>query len=88
MEYIFVFTGNKAMFPSGVFLSFNKAKEWIEQNKLSGVLNKMPVNIGLYDWAIENDFFTPKKDYHKESRFIESFTCASMEHWHFEKGKE
>ena len=88
MKEIWVFNGTMARFPSALFLSLESAKCWVEKNKLTGVLTKYPVDIGVYDWAIKNDLFIPKEDKHKSSYFIGGFTCASMEHYHFEDGKE
>lgn len=84
---IYVFIGAGSNFPAGVFTTLENAKEWIEKYSLSGILNKYPTDIGIYDWAIKEDFFTIKNDYQKESEFIQRFTCASIEHFHFEDGK-
>jgi hypothetical protein len=83
---IYVFIGEDANFPSGVFTTFKNAEDWIKKYSLSGILNKYPLDIGIYDWAIEKDFFTIKNEYQKESKFIQRFTSASMEHFHFENG--
>lgn len=79
--------GEAAQFPSGAFSDFNRAKEWIEKHSLSGVLTRMPVDIGIYDWAILMDYFAPKREYQKEAKFIQKFSSASLDHWHFESGK-
>lgn len=85
---IWVFNGTMARFPSGLFSSLAEAKAWIKKNKLSGILTKYPLDLGVYDWAIQNDLFTPKKDHQKLPSFIASFTSASMEHYHFLAGEE
>ncbi|MDH4548309.1 hypothetical protein E8E68_00025 [Pseudomonas sp. BN607] len=77
-----------ARFPSGVFFSLEGAREWIRRHKLSGVLTRYPANTGVYDWAIENGLFSATEDKHKTPSFIGGFTCASMEHFHFEDGEE
>lgn len=86
MENIFVFNGSDSSLPSGLFSEFELAKKWIEKYGLTGILTAYPINIGLYDWAIENHIFDPKKDYQTKARFIQTFTCASVEHYHFENG--
>lgn len=86
LTYIWVFKGEKANFPSGVFSTKETADEWIKRNKLTGVLTKYPVNVGVYDWAIDQKLFTPKKDDHYSPLFIGKFTSASMEHYHYEDG--
>lgn len=84
--YIFVFVGNNSEMPSGIFTEYTKAESWITQNSLSGSLNKLPLDISLYDWAISEGYFEPKNDYQREAKFIQRFTSASVEHWHFESG--
>ncbi len=86
--YIFVFVGDNSRMPSGIFTEYVKAENWITQNSLSGSLNKLPLDIGLYDWAISEGYFKPKNDYQREAKFIQRFTSASVEHWHFEGGKK
>ena len=84
---IYVFTGKGANFPGGIFNDKKNATEWIEKYALSGVLSTYPIDKGLYDWAIENEYFEAKKEYQKEAKFIEKFTCASIDHFHYENGK-
>ncbi len=85
---VYVFTGEEAHIPAGIFTTLEKAVEWIKTHSLTGMLSKYPVDTGLYDWAINENFFTVKKDHQKEAKFIQRFTCASLEHFHFEKGEE
>ncbi|MGE8555433.1 MAG: DUF7710 domain-containing protein [Chryseobacterium jejuense] len=87
-EEVYLFIGNEAKFPSGVFTTIENAKQWIEKYSLSGILNKYPLDEGLYDWAIKKDFFTAKNEHQKEAKFIQRFTSASMDHWHFENGQQ
>lgn len=84
---IFVFMGESARFPAGAFMDFEIAKEWIEKYALNGVLTKMPIDIGIYDWAISMEYFEPKKEHQEEAKFIQKFSSASLDHWHFENGK-
>ncbi|MDR6561564.1 MULTISPECIES: hypothetical protein [unclassified Arcicella] len=79
--------GKQAMFPTGIFFSKEKAESLISKYSLTGVLSVYPIDIILYDWAIENNFFEAKKDYQKSPIFIEQFSCASIEHYHYEKGE-
>jgi hypothetical protein len=83
---VWVFNGENARFPSGVFASRASAEAWISLHHLTGLLTKYPVNIGVYDWAVENAFFTPKRSEHTSPKFIGGFTSASLEHVHFEAG--
>ena len=74
-------------FPSAVFQDQQLAIEWIAKHKLTGISTCYPLNIGVYDWAIENKLFKPKDEEHYTPEFIGRFTSASMEHDHFEEGK-
>ena len=85
-SFIWVFVGENSRFPSGLFVSFEVGKEWVALHKLSGVLTKYPLNEGAYDWAIANGLFLPKKPEHYSPMFIGKFTCAGMDHFHFEDG--
>ena len=50
------------------------------------MLTRYPLDVGVYDWAIENGKFTPKKDKHRTLEFIAGLTTASMDHHHYENG--
>ncbi len=83
---VWLFNGSKAQFASGVFVSRASADAWVLLHRLTGVLTEYPVDIGVYEWAVQNEFFTPKRPDQQSSRFIGSFTSASMRHVHFEDG--
>lgn len=53
---------------------------------LSGVLTEYPLDTGTLDWAVSNDFFSPKKPEHTQANFIQSFTSARQRHEHYENG--
>jgi len=84
---VWVFVGENSRFPSGIFISFEAGEKWIMEHKLTGVLTEYPLNEGVHDWAIAHGLFTPKKPEHSSPSFIGKFTCASMEHFHFELGE-
>jgi hypothetical protein len=71
---------------SGVFETKEIAESWIKKHGLSGVLTKYPLDVGVFDWAIENGLFKPKNEKHLSPDFIGSFTSASQEHYHYENG--
>jgi hypothetical protein len=81
---VWVFNGLRAKFPSAVFTDRHSAEAWIRQHGLSGTLTKYPLNSGVYDWAVQNGLFAPKKAEHSAAEFVASFTTASMEHYHYE----
>ena len=84
---IWVFNGNNSNFPSGVFSTKEIADAWIEKYQLSGVLTKYPVDEGVYDWAIAKGTFKIKRDDQTQPKFIQSFSSAYQEHYHYEDGK-
>ncbi|WP_252092518.1 hypothetical protein [Pseudomonas sp. MWU13-3659] len=86
MKTVWVFTGSESRFPSGVFVAFADAELWIKNNSLSGVLSQYPVGISVYDWAVENGHFRIKNEKEKSSAFIQKFSSAAQEHFHFENG--
>ena len=83
---VWVFHGTKGSFASGVFSSLEKAEKWISHNHLSGVLTEYPINIGVYDWALEKGYFTPKRVDQKSPEFIQKFSDARQTHFHYENG--
>jgi hypothetical protein len=72
-DSVWVFHGEGARFASGVFTSKEKAAQWIEDRRLSGVLTAYPLDEGAYDWAIRNGFFiatnesTPRRSSFRDS---------------------
>lgn len=85
---VWIFHGEGARFSTGVFGSEEKARHWILHHKMTGVLTQYPVDICVYDWAIENNFFTPTKEHESGVDFIQGFTSGSQKHFHFEDGVE
>lgn len=83
---IWVFHGINGRFASGVFTERKLAEEWIFTHKLTGVLTEYPINVGVYDWAINSGIFKKKKEEHSTSEFIGKFTTAGQEHFHYEDG--
>ena len=83
---VWVFTGPRALFPAGVFSTKELAEIWIRQHALSGTLTRYPLDDGAYDWATKGGFFTPSKPEHHSAAFIERFSAASQEHYHYESG--
>ena len=87
MAGIWVFVGSNAKFPSGIFSEKEYAQDWIKKYNLSGVLTLYPLDQGIYDWAINNNTFSVKKESEMTPEFIQRFTSAAQEHYHFENGE-
>jgi hypothetical protein len=86
-KFVWVFNGNTARFPSGVFETIEAAEHWISGHRLSGVLTRYPMNVGAYDWCVNNGHFKPSKAHQSESNFVGNFSSATFEHFHYEEGK-
>lgn len=84
MTEAWVFHGAGGHFTSGVFASQAQAEAFINRYRLTGTLTKYPVGVSAYDWAIQESLFTPKKPEHYEAGFIQRFTTASQEHYHYD----
>lgn len=84
---VWVFSGENSNSPSAVFENKDLAFSWILKHKLTGILTQYPLNEGVYDWAIDNQFFEPSKETEFSPEFIQNFTCASQDHYHFENGE-
>ena len=83
---IWIFMGNGAQQPSAVFSALESGEKWIRSKQLSGMLTKYPVNQPLYDYAIRNGWFNPKQEHQSLPQFIQRFTSASLEHYHYDSG--
>jgi hypothetical protein len=86
MNQVWIFTGPRALFPAGVFTRRERAEEWICLHKLSGTLTAYPLDVGTFDWALAAGYLTPKRDDQRSPEFIERFSSASQEHYHYENG--
>ena len=74
---VWVFNGFQSNFPSGIFVNKNQAEDWITANNLTGTLTLYPVGVGVYEWAIANKLFTPKKETQTSALFIGKFSSAA-----------
>lgn len=87
---IWVFIGENGRFPSASFTVLSDAEAWVKKYKLTGMLSAMPLNQGLFDWAVENDALNMKQEKleekTKDPQFIATCTTASLEHYHYEDG--
>lgn len=92
MAEVWVFTGERsktgtnATFPSGVFSNPQLAEAWIAKHRLSGVLTMYRLDVGAFDWAVENGTFKPVKPHHFNPEFIGRFAGGET-HFHYEDGE-
>src|SRR5436190_4561121 len=85
-DYAWVFLGEGAQHPSGVFTRLEIAEDWIQRHELSGLLTAYPINTGVWEWAVDHEYFVPKGPKHESSAFVGRFSSASMDHHHYEHG--
>jgi hypothetical protein len=86
IQTVWVFNGARSNFPSAVFSQRELGEQWIKKNLLTGTLTRYPVDVSAYDWAISKGLFTVSKDEQREATFIQKFSSASQEHYHYEDG--
>jgi hypothetical protein len=87
ITHVWVFNGEQSHLPNAVFLSLELAETGIKKKGVSGILTAYPINTSVYEWAIQNGVFRPKPSYQNLPEFIQRFTSASLEHYHYENGK-
>ena len=85
--FVWVFKGGQTGYTSGVFSTKEKAEEWITAHQLSGTLAAYPLDVGVYDWAVQNGYFKPKDEFHRTAQWIGGFTTASQQVYIYENGK-
>jgi hypothetical protein len=86
LDWVWIFVGGGAQFPSGAFRSVESAEMAIAKHRLTGVLTKYPLDTLIYDLAAANQHFTVKNDSQRTPEFIGRFSSASQEHRHYENG--
>lgn len=86
MSFIWIFNGPRSPFPSGVFTERETAERWIRDHRLSGILTAYPVDCGTYEWAVSMGYFSPKREDKRSAEFIQQFSSAAQEHYHYENG--
>ena len=82
LTHVWIFVGANARFPSAVFRSRERAEEWIAGHRVSGALTRYPLDTVVYEWAIDNEYFTPKSDVQRSPGFIRAFSSAALDHSH------
>jgi len=85
MDYVWVFSGSRNHFPSGVFATREQAETWINAHSLEGTLTKYPVGVSAYDYAVQQGHFEPRKPEHSSAAFIANFSSATQDHYHYER---
>ena len=84
---IWVFMGIGATHPCAVFSTKETAEEWIRQWNVSGTVTAYPLDQSVYDWAIAKQYFVAKFPSQSEPAFVQRFSSAYAEHYHYEDGE-
>lgn len=82
-DYIWIIQSSENLNVIGCFIQKSEAERYIIEHKLQCILTKYPVNMTVYDWVIKEDFWQPRNDLQKNSKFREKFTSAYLEHEHY-----
>jgi len=82
-QFVWVFMGVGARFPSGVFSARDNAEHWIAENKLTGMLTAYPVDNGVFDWARAAGYEGKRTEL--TPIFIGSY-ASRLEHYHYSEG--
>ena len=86
MADVWVFHGANASLTAGVFSTRKKAEDWIAHNSLTGRLTRYPLDMSVYDWAVQKGYWKPRRDDQATPEFKQRFTSASLEHYHYDDG--
>ncbi|AWV89876.1 DUF7710 domain-containing protein [Bradymonas sediminis] len=84
---LWVFNGACARFPCGVFSTRKLAETEIERFGLTGVLTEYPLDMTVFEWAVTEELFAPSEEQQNSPEFIQRFTSAHLEHYHYEDGE-
>lgn len=84
---VWVFQGSGSRNVSVCFSGKENAERWIRQYALSGLLTAYPIDQPVYDWAVQSQIIRPTKDEQQTAQFIQNFSSAHLEHYHYEAGK-
>ena len=85
--FVWIFNGDGAKLASGVFSDRASAEAWIHERGMTGLLTRYPLGTGVFEWAVSEGLFTPKRDHHSSASFVQRFTSAAMEHYHYLDGE-
>lgn len=85
-KWVWIFQGEGTNNCNAIYEKKMDAEMFIKQFSLSGILIKMPLNISIYQWAINCGYFSPTREYMSQPRFVQNFNSAYLEHYHYSNG--
>ena len=83
MQFIWLIQGTEKQNIIACFEEKEVAEAFIHQQQFKCILMQFPVNISVYDWMIEKQYFKPKTDLEQSKRFKERFRSSYLPHEHF-----
>ena len=88
-RHVWVFLGTERV--SGAFTSCELGEEWIARHGLTGTLSALPLDEGVFDWAVRCNALNLKPEKlpakSRDPDFIGNCLTASLEHFHYDRGK-
>ena len=83
-EHVYIFHGDNARFTTSVYASLEQADVDIKSKQMSGMLTIYPLNETVYDYCVREKLYVKKENI--SSQFIQGFTSAYLEHYHYKDG--
>ena len=83
---LWVFLGIDSDFPAAVFSERDKAESWINRYKLNGNVILYPVDITLYDRAIQNNYISGDNPEVSTKEFISNYTPDRLKQLVYQEG--
>lgn len=84
LQNVWVFMGDGARHAAAVFRNLKTAETWITESQVSGVLTSYPLDISVFDWAVQSG--KVKVSSPRSPEFVARFSSAYAEHYHYENG--
>lgn len=88
LEYLWIIQSCENQNIIGCFTEKQAAEKHIHQHQLKCTLTQYPIDISVYDWAIAHQYWTPKSDLQKSSKFKERFNSAYLDHDHYGQNQD
>lgn len=87
MQTVWIFSGDDARHPAGVFESKEDGLTWARAFRVSGLLTEYPVGGGCYDIAVSEGHFRPSKPHHGSPEHVSTFSPGWTDHIHLVRGE-
>lgn len=86
-QTVWVVNSVGASLTCAVFLTEQKAVEFIRRHSLTCTLSEFPLDESTYDPAVSRELFRPKNERETSDEFIGDFS-PRLPHFHFEEGRD